>query len=104
MGGTDQGGVNGCLAVVLSVGAPLIEALDAQEECVHADRGQDELGQRASELEGSGACDPAGDDDAYALAHRHLVGDVDGVGHQGDRHVRVGQIRQQHDLPGHLGG
>ena len=89
---------------MLGVGASLIEALDSQEERAHADRGKDERGQGAGELEGTGSRDPAGDDDAHALAHGHLVGDVDGIGDQGDRHLRIGQRRQERDLARHLSG
>ena len=104
LGGLDQCGVDGRLPVVLRVGAPLIKSLDSQEERAHTDRGKDERGQRAGELEGPGSRDPPGDDDAHALAHGHLVGDVDGVGDQGDRHLRIGQRRQERDLASHLGG
>ena len=54
LGGLNQGGVDGRLPVVLGVGASLIEALDSQEERAHTDRGKDERGQRAGELEGPG--------------------------------------------------
>ena len=99
-----EGGVDGGLALVGGVDAAVVHALHAEEQGADGDLGEDEGGQGAGEFVGAGAGGAAGDHDAHALAHGELAGYVDGIGHDGDRRLRVGQVRQQGDLARHLRG
>ena len=61
------------------------DAVDAEDRQVEGQPLEHRHRQRADELVGLGAHDPAGDDELDLRAHGELVGDVEGVGDDRDR-------------------